>query len=80
VKLRAAVREALDRHHLEMRPEDNPATLRERLNDLYLEEVRSLRERQRAGEIALGDYAAHVRALHEGYRLLGLPLEMWTEP
>jgi hypothetical protein len=80
VILRPAVREVLDRHHLEVRADDTPATLRDRLNDLYLVDVRRLRERQKAGEIALRDYAAHVRALHEGYRLLGLPLEMWTEP
>jgi hypothetical protein len=80
VRLRAAVRDALERHHLEIRPEDTPATLRERLNDLYLEDVRRLRERQRAGEIALRDYAGHVRTLHEHYPLLGLPLDQWTNP
>ncbi len=59
---------------------DTPASLKERLNDLYLEEVRRLRERQRAGEIPLRDYAAHARALQERYPLLGLPLELWVEP
>lgn len=78
MRLRAAVRDALERHHLEIRPEDTPATLRERLNDLYLEDVRRLRGRQRAGEIALRDYAGHVRALQERYPLLGLPLDQWT--
>jgi hypothetical protein len=60
--------------------DDTPAQLKERLNDLYLEEVRRLKARQRAGEIALRDYAAHAQALKESFPLLGLPLEMWTEP
>jgi hypothetical protein len=81
VKLRPAVREALDRHGLAVSEEDDtPATLRDRLNDLYLDEVRKLRARQRAGEIPLAEYARHARALHERYPLLGLPLELWTEP
>lgn len=68
----------LSRHGLEPGPEDSPASLRERLNDLYLEEVRRLRERQRAGEIPLRDYASHVDALKRSYTLLGLPLAAWT--
>jgi hypothetical protein len=58
-------------------PEDTPATLKERLNDLYLVEVRRLRDRQRAGEIALRDYAAHAEALKQSFALLGLPLTLW---
>jgi len=80
VKLRPAVREALDRHGLAVSEDDTPATLRDRLNDFYLDEVRKLRARQRAGEIPLAEYARHARALQERYLLLGLPLELWTEP
>ena len=80
MKLRPAVREALDRHGLAVSEDDTPATLRERLNDLYLDEVRELRARQRGGEIPLAEYAGHARALHERYPLLGLPLELWTAP
>ena len=69
----------LRRHGLEPGPDDDPAALRERLNDLYLEEVRHLRERQRAGEIPLRDYAGHVDALKRAYPLLALPLAAWTE-
>jgi len=58
---------------------DAPASLKERLNDLYLEDVRRLRARQRAGEIPLRDYAARTRDLQESYPLLGLPLELWVE-
>jgi hypothetical protein len=77
VRLRPSVIEQLRAHGLE--PSATPAELRERLNDLYLEEVRRLRERQRCGEIPLGEYALHVEELKRRYPLLGLPLQAWTE-
>jgi hypothetical protein len=67
----------LARHGLDPRPGDTPASLRDRLNDRYLEDVRSLKARQRAGEIPLSEYARHVQALKESYPLLGLPLSLW---
>lgn len=79
MRLRPAVFEALVRHGLKPGPEDDAETLRGRLNDLYLEEVRRLRERQQAGEIPRPDYARRVQELKEGYPLLGLPLSMWVE-
>lgn len=75
--LRSAVREELRRHGIA--GEGSAAELRERLNDAYLDEVRRLRERQRAGAIPLRDYASHVEALKRRYPLLGLPLDAWTE-
>ena len=80
MRLRASVRAALAAHGLAVTDADTPALLKERLNDLYLEDVRRLKARQRADEIALRDYAAHAQALKESFPLLGLPLEMWTEP
>jgi len=79
VRLRASVREALACHGVAVEASDTAAALKERLNDLYLEEVRRLKARQRAGEIPVREYAAHAQALKERYPLLGLPLEMWTE-
>lgn len=79
MRLRAAVREALAHHGLAAEEGDTPGALKERLNDLYLEDVRRLKARQRAGEIPLRDYAAHAEALRGRYPLLGLPLELWTE-
>jgi hypothetical protein len=73
------VRADLLAHGVSVHEHDSPARLRERLNDLYLEEVRRLRERQRAGEIALRDYAAHALALKESFPLLSLPLSLWEE-
>ena len=63
VSLRAEVRASLLRHGVEPAEGATPETLRERLNDVYLEDVRRLKERQRAGEIALGDYAAAAEGL-----------------
>jgi len=77
--LRAAVVEGLAAHGIASGPQDTPATLRELLNEAYLEDVRRLRERQRSGEIPLAGYAAQVEALQRRYPLLGLPLSLWTE-
>jgi hypothetical protein len=71
--------EDLAGHGIAARPEDDPRTLRGRLNEAYLHDVRRLRERQRAGEIPLPEYAAHVDALRRRYPLLGLPEPLWTE-
>lgn len=78
--LRPRVRAALQQHGLEPGPEDTAAELRARLNEIYLGEVRALRERQRAGTVALRDYAAAVAALRERFPLLGLPLGQWDDP
>jgi hypothetical protein len=77
VILRPGVSAALREHGLDVGPDDTPATLRERLNQMYLVEVRALRARQRGGEIPLSEYAGHARALQERFPLLGLPLGMW---
>ena len=62
-----------------MSDDDTPASLRERLNGIYLEEVRRLKARQRTGEIAKADYAAHVSALRDRFPLLGVPIGRWSE-
>ncbi|HUG55413.1 MAG TPA: hypothetical protein VMR21_17535 [Vicinamibacteria bacterium] len=79
IALRPSVREELGRHGVASGPGDTPATLRERLNDAYVAEVRRLRDRQKAGEIPRRDYAEHVAALRARFPLLGLPLELWDE-
>lgn len=77
--LRAAIVEGLAVHGIVAQPGDEPQALRDRLNDVYLADVRRLRERQRAGEIPLGEYAAHVDVLRRRYPLLGVPLSLWVE-
>jgi hypothetical protein len=71
--------QALRAHGLEPSPGDTAASLRERLNDAYLDEVRRLKDRRRAGLIPKADYAAHVAALKDRFPLLGLPVDRWTE-
>jgi hypothetical protein len=78
-KLRPAVLEELRRHGIEGGADDTPATLRERLNDVYLVEVRRLRDRQVGGEIPLREYAGHVAALKARFPLLGVPADRWEE-
>ena len=78
--LRAAVAADLARHGIDAGPDDTPETLRERLNDRYLDDVRRLKARQQSGEIHPKEYAGHVQALKESYALLSLPLPAWVEP
>ena len=77
--LRPPVADALRAHGIDPAAGDTPASLRERLNDAYLEEVRRLKQRQVGGEIPLRDYARHVEALRERFSLLGLPVARWSE-
>lgn len=79
MSLRASVLEALRAHGIQAAADGDPALLRERLNDVYLEEVRALRARQRAGEIPLREYAAHVDALKNRFPLLSLRLPEWSD-
>ena len=79
VRLRPAVVQGLARHGLTPGPSDTPESLRDRLNDAYLGEVRQLKQRQKAGEIPIRDYARHAQELKDTYPLLGLPLSSWVE-
>ncbi len=78
--LRASVVEALAGHGITASPEDAPAPLRARLNEVYLDDVRALKARQRSGEIPLSEYVGHVEALRRRYPLLSLPLPHWEQP
>jgi hypothetical protein len=80
VALRPEVAAALGRHGVVIAPNDTVESLRDKLNDAYLVAVRLIRERQRHGEIARSDYAAHVQALRDEYSLLSLALPLWTTP
>jgi hypothetical protein len=79
IPLRPRVREALALKGIEPAEGDTAESLKERLNDAYLVEVRRLRDRQREGEIPLRDYAAHAERLKQEFELLGLPLGLWLE-
>lgn len=77
---RPEVARDLARHGIALQPGDTAEIVRDRLNDLYLQAVRAIRERQRAGEIPKADYARQVQALRDEFSLLALPLELWEEP
>jgi hypothetical protein len=69
--------EALGSFGLAPRAETPPALVREALNDLYRFELRRMRERLRAGDIARADYLDRVIALRKRYWPLSLPLTAW---
>jgi hypothetical protein len=79
IALRSSIREELRRHGIDAGEGDSAEVLRERLNDVYVAEVKALRARQVAGEIPLREYAGHVEALKSRFPLLGLPLAHWQE-
>ena len=65
-------------HGLVPRPDTAPQQLRDAVRDLYKYEIRRLRARLIAGEIAKPDYAGHVIALRRRYWLLSVPTSLWT--
>jgi hypothetical protein len=54
-----------------------PSLVRDALNDLYRHELRRLRDRHRAGEVAKPDFVDHVIALRKKYWPLSLQLPAW---
>lgn len=79
-RLRADVRRALLDHGL--RPDEASAVtlLRTQVRDLYLIEIRRLRDAARQGAFPMSSYAARVVELRRRYPVLSLPLEHWHEP
>jgi hypothetical protein len=70
--------EELVAHGLVPGAETPPQQLRDAVRDLYRYEIRRLRGRLIAGEIAKKDYAGHVVALRKRYWLLSVPTGLWT--
>lgn len=78
--LRPAVLTALLTHGLRPPPTASADRLRLQVRDLYLYEIRQLRQAVRRGAFPLDTYAARVVALRMRYPLLSLPLDQWHEP
>jgi len=78
-KYRQSVLDQLVRHGIVPNAATPPEMAHQFVNDLYLVEIRSLREKMRRGQIPLADYATRVRELRERYPLLSLPVRFWTE-
>ena len=73
------VLEELARHGVMPDAETPPGLVHEFINNLYLYEIRALRDRLRAGLIPKREYAGRVRELRERYPLLSLPVRFWAE-
>jgi hypothetical protein len=78
-RYRPEVLQALLAHGLRPSPATSPALVHDQVNDLYRFELRRLRSRLLAGEIARRDYAAAVVAVRTRYPLLSLRLAFWLE-
>ena len=79
IRYRPDVIEELLRHGLRPGPGTTADALREQIHDLYLIEIRKLRDRCRAGEFPPSELAAHVVELRKRYLLLSIPVVQWME-
>ena len=70
--------DALARHGLRPRPQTPPQMLRDAVRDLYLHEIRRLRQRLLDGHVERGNYAGEVVELRKRYWVLSVPLQLWT--
>ena len=73
------VLEALAAHGLQPGSDTTPARLRAFIHDVYLFEIRTLRDRCKAGEFPRRELAGHVVELRKRYMLLSLPEAEWLE-
>jgi hypothetical protein len=76
---RPEILDELARHGLRPGPNTSAARLREQINDLYRIEIRTLRDRCRAGEFPIQELPAHVVELRRRYMLLSIPIENWID-
>lgn len=70
--------EVLARHGLRPGPDTPAAFVREALSDLYRFEIRRLKGRLLAGQIAKERYSDHVIGLRKEYWLLSVPVLQWA--
>ncbi len=75
---RPEVLDELARHGMRPGPQTSPSRMREQINDLYRIEIRTLRDRCRAGEFPIQDLPKHVVQLRRRYILLSIPIENWV--
>ena len=79
IRYRPHVLQALAAHGLRPGAETPPALLRQQIHDVYLFEIRKLRDRCRAGEFPRRELAGHVVELRKRYLLLSLPEDEWVQ-
>jgi hypothetical protein len=78
-KYRQPVLEELSRHGIVPDSETPPELAHQFVNDLYLFEIRSLRNKLLIGSVQKADYANLVAELRDRYPVLSLPVKFWTE-
>lgn len=78
-KYRATVLDQLARHGVIPRDDTPPEFVQDFIDDLYRYQIRALKQRMLAGEIAKRDYARRVEELREAYPILGLRPGLWAE-
>lgn len=78
-KYRDIVLDELARHGVRPNQDTPPDLIREFINDLYVIEIRALRDQVRAGVIRKQDLASRVKELRRRYFLLSLPVQEWTD-
>ena len=78
--MKPEILEALAAHGV--RPgDDTPLeVLRDQVRDLYLVEIRGLRDRCRAGDFPVTDLARRVIELRRRYPILSIPIQRWVAP
>jgi hypothetical protein len=69
----------LARHGVIPGAETPPEIIHEFVNELYLVEIRLLKQRMLAGEILKADYSKRVEELRSRYPILSLPVQFWVE-
>ncbi len=75
---RKEILEELARHGLRPTAATHPERVRLALRDLYLYEIRRLRDRCRSGEFPATELAARVIELRKRYPVLSIPVYRWT--
>ena len=79
IRYKSDVLDELLRHGLHPGPDTNPDLLRDQIHDLYIIEIRKLRDRCRAGEFPPRELSSHVVELRRRYMLLSIPTAQWIE-
>lgn len=69
----------LARHGISPAENTPPELIHDFINDLYLYEIRKLRDKMRAGAIQKNEYAGRVADLRRRYPILSLPVRYWTK-
>jgi hypothetical protein len=78
-KYREAVLNELARHGVIPRDDTPPEIAHQFVTDLYLFEIRKLKQQMLAGDIPKPEYAKTVEALRKRYPVLSLPVSFWIE-